>query len=237
MTEYRHEIPMRWADLDSLNHVNNVVYLAYAQNARSVIDALPQGPIGATTVEFKRPLLLGRRPVVVTTRVEGDRVLQAIGLDGTDAVFATVDSDFGEHAAPVEPREDAHTAPLAVRHTDLGVDGNVTEAQVFELFQETRVPFIDTVLDRATPGNFVLGRVAARFHRAIAWRDEPLQARSWVSRVGEASFTIDAQLTDAEGVLASSSAVLVGFDLATQRSRRFTEDERVRLSERLSPAS
>ena len=74
MTEYRHEIPMRWADLDSLNHVNNVVYLAYAQNARAVIDGLPQGPIGATTVEFKRPLLLGRRPVVVTTRVEGDQV-------------------------------------------------------------------------------------------------------------------------------------------------------------------
>lgn len=237
MTEYRHEIPMRWADLDSLNHVNNVVYLAYAQNARAVIDGLPQGPIGATTVEFKRPLLLGRRPVVVTTRVEGDRVLQAIGLDGSDTVFATVDSELGGYAPAAEAREDAHAAPLAVRHTDLGADGNVSEAQVFELFQETRVPFIDTVLDRATPGNFVLGRVAARFHREIAWRDEPLQARSWVSRVGEASFTIDAQLTDAEGVLASSSAVLVGFDLATQRSRRFTEDERARLSERLSPVS
>src|SRR5690349_16410401 len=112
---------MRWADLDSLNHVNNVVYLAYAQNARAVIDALPQGPIGATTVEFKRPLLLGRRPVVVTTRVEGNRVLQAIGLDGTDTVFATVDSELGELAPPAEPREDAHAAPLAVRHTDLGV--------------------------------------------------------------------------------------------------------------------
>jgi len=237
VTEYRHEIPMRWADLDSLNHVNNVVYLAYAQNARAVIDDLPPGPIGATTVEFKRPLLLGRKPVVVTTRVEGGKVLQSIGLDGTDSVFATVESELGEYAPAVEPHEQAHRAPLAVRHTDVGADGIVTEAQVFELFQETRVPFIDRVLERATPGNFVLGRVAARFHRAIAWHAEPLVARSWVSRVGNASFTIDAQLTDGEGVLASSSAILVGFDASTQRSRQFTEDERTRLSAQLSPAS
>ena len=238
MTEFRHEIPMRWADLDSLNHVNNVVYLAYAANARAVIDDLPAGAMGATTVEFKRPLLLGRRPVVVTTRIEGEKVLQTIGLDGTDAVFATVDSEFGGHAEPVDAVEGVHTAPLALRHTDLGPDGAVTEAQVFELFQETRVPYIDTVLERASPGNFVLGRVTARFHRSIPWRPAALTARSWVSRVGNSSFAIDAQLTDDDGVLASSSAALVGFDASTQTSRRFTDRERDQLSGALvSPAS
>lgn len=236
MTEYRHEIPMRWADLDSLNHVNNVVYLAYAANARAVMDEIPDGPIGTMHVQFKRPLLLGRKPVVVTSRVDGDRMSQIIGLDGSDAEFATVDSQFGQVAPADEVRERAHTADLAVRHSDLGPDGTVTEAQVFELFQETRVPFIDTLLDRASPGNFVLAQVTARFHRPIAWSPQPLQARSWVSRVGNASFTIEAQLTDADGVLASSTAVLVGFDASTQRSRSFTERERADLGAALSPA-
>ena len=28
-------IPMRWADIDQLNHVNNVVYVDYAMEARA----------------------------------------------------------------------------------------------------------------------------------------------------------------------------------------------------------
>lgn len=237
MTDFRHEIPMRWADLDSLNHVNNVVYLAYAANARAVLEGLPADPIRTMHVQFKRPLLLGRKPVVVTSRIEEHGLAQSVGIDGSDAEFATVESQFGDLAPGPEPREDVHVADLAVRHSDLGSGDTVTEAQVFELFQETRVPFIDQVLDRATPGNFVLAQVTAHFHRPIAWRPEPLQARSWVSRVGNASFTIEAQLTDGDGVLARSTAILVGFDASTQRSRPFTDREKATLTARVSPAS
>lgn len=236
MTDFRHEIPMRWADLDSLNHVNNVVYLAYAANARAVIEDVPSGPISTMHVQFKRPLLLGRKPVVVTTRVDGSGVAQSIGIDGSDAEFATIDSEFGDLAPDPGAQEGVHVADLAVRHSDLGPDGTVTETHVFELFQETRVPFIDRVLDRAQPGNFVLAQVTAHFHRPITWRAEPLQARSWVSRVGNASFTIEAQLTDRDGVLATSTAILVGFDASTQRSRPFVDREKASLAAALSPA-
>jgi len=228
---------MRWADLDSLNHVNNVVYLAYAANARAVIDELPEGPIGTMSVEFARPLLLGRKPVVVTTTVKGDEVQQAIGLDGTDTTFATVQSRFGGFAPAPPVREDVHVAPLALRHTDLGSGGTVTNVHAFELFQESRVPYISTVLDNLEPGKFVVASVTVDFHRDIAWHPEPLQARSWIARVGNASYTIQAQLTDGEGVLASSTAVLVGFDLAKQSSRRFSDRERELLAAELSPAS
>ncbi|MET0467975.1 MAG: thioesterase family protein [Aeromicrobium sp.] len=229
MTEYRHEIPMRWADLDSLNHVNNVVYLKYAENARAAIPQLPQGPIGTMNIQFKRPMLLGSRPVVVTSSVEGNRVLQSIGVADSDAVFATVEVGY-DGLAPEEPLDTAaKPGSIALRHTDLDATGVVNEAQVFELFQETRVPFINGLLTRLTPGNFVVANVEARYHRPI-----PAQARlestARVGRVGNASFTIEAQLGADGRVFASSLAVLVGFDATTQSSRAFSESERESLA-------
>ena len=41
---------MRWADLDSLNHVNNVVYLDYAAESRAIL--VEDG----STVEYGQPL-------------------------------------------------------------------------------------------------------------------------------------------------------------------------------------
>lgn len=229
MTEYRHEIPMRWADLDSLNHVNNVVYLKYAENARAAIPQLPDGPIGAMSIQFKRPMLLGRRPVVVTSSIEGNRVLQSIGVADSDTVFATIEVTHGA-LAPEEPLNTAaKPGSIALRRTDLDATGVVNEAQVFELFQETRVPYINGVLTRATPGNFVVANVEARYHRPI-----PLQARlestARVGRVGNASFTIEAQLGADGQAFASSLAVLVGFDASTQSSRAFTDGERETLA-------
>jgi len=225
VTEFRHEIPMRWADLDSLNHVNNVVYLRYAENARATLSEVPPGPIGAMRIQFKRPLLLGRQPVVVTSRVEGNQVLQSIGVADSDTEFAAVEVDLGEHAAPEALNEAAQSGSIALRLTDLGGSGHVSEAQVFELFQETRVPFINGVLTRLTPGNFVVASVEARYHRPIEWRPA-LETRTRVARVGNASFVIEAQLGAEGQAFASSSAVLVGFEAAKQASRKFTEEER-----------
>lgn len=229
MTEYRHEIPMRWADLDSLNHVNNVVYLKYAENARAAIPRLPEGPIGEMSIQFKRPLLLGRRPVVVTSSIEENRVLQSIGLADSDSVFATVEVTYGSLAAGGPLNAAAQPGAIALRHTDLDATGVVNEAQVFELFQETRVPFINGVLTRATPGNFVVASVEARYHRPITPQDR-LESTARVGRVGNASFTIEAQLGADGQAFASSLAVLVGFDATTQSSRTFTDAERETLA-------
>ncbi|MTB88840.1 hypothetical protein H9L21_12305 [Aeromicrobium senzhongii] len=225
MTEFRHEIPMRWADLDSLNHVNNVVYLRYAENARAGMSEIPPGPIGAMRIQFKRPLLLGRQPVVVTSRVEQNQIVQSIGVAGTDTEFAAVEVEFGTHAAPEALNQAAQVGSIAVRRTDLDGSGHVSEAQVFELFQETRVPFIDGVLSRLTPGNFVVASVEARYHRPIDWCPA-LETRTRVARVGNGSFVIEAQLGADGQAFASSSAVLVGFEAAKQSSRKFTEEER-----------
>ncbi|HEU0287688.1 MAG TPA: acyl-CoA thioesterase, partial [Nocardioidaceae bacterium] len=73
-----YDCPLRWADMDSLGHVNNVVYVDYLQEFR--VDMLrihAPGPEAADLaegvvvvsheLEFVRPLVYRDRPV----RVEG----------------------------------------------------------------------------------------------------------------------------------------------------------------------
>ena len=69
-----------------------------------------------------------------------------------------------------------------------------------------------------TPGDFVVANVEARYHRPIPARRAWSPRLAW-ARVGNASFTIEAQLGADGRVFASSLAVLVGFD-AWPRSRR-----------------
>lgn len=71
---HRYECPMRWADLDHLGHVNNVVYLDYCQEAR--IDMLRthgKGPralvegliVVRQEVTYHEPVDYDRHPVLV----------------------------------------------------------------------------------------------------------------------------------------------------------------------------
>src|SRR5215207_11624046 len=92
---------MRWADLDSLNHVNNVVYLDYAAEAQAML--AEDGVLAAdltvsrTTVEFLRPLLLSSRPVTIFSTLDGRLITQEIGVarDGGQPIFARVVTTFG----------------------------------------------------------------------------------------------------------------------------------------------
>lgn len=225
---------MRWADLDSLNHVNNVVYLSYAAESREVLveEGLLNGSarIAGITVTFQRPLALGRAPVTVVSTVDGATLTQQICVDSGSSrkVFAEVVTRHGE-PEPAEPHSDVATLPAALRRSDLDAAGEVTPTKIFELFQESRVLSIRTQLDAFAPGSFVVGTSDVTLHRPIRWRPEPCVAGVWISRVGRASFDIGAELSDAAGVLATSRTVLVGFDPQTQRSRPFGEQERAQL--------
>lgn len=71
---HRYECPMRWADLDQLGHVNNVVYVDYLQEARvDMLRAHGRGPealaeglvVARHEVTYLKPLLFGFRPVSI----------------------------------------------------------------------------------------------------------------------------------------------------------------------------
>jgi acyl-CoA thioester hydrolase len=79
--DYRYclTVPIRYRDMDTLGHVNNVVYLTYLEQARieyinhlGLWDGQPseQGLILAkSTVEYRLPLAMSDRTVDVWTRV------------------------------------------------------------------------------------------------------------------------------------------------------------------------
>jgi acyl-CoA thioester hydrolase len=230
--EIVHELPMRWADLDSLNHVNNVAYVAYAAESRALLEAdgvLAAG-IGVThlSVRYARPLLLTRHPLLIASTIDADTLTQEIctELDGGRPVYATVVTTHGT-PSPL-PRADVVSEPLPsrIRRGDLGATGVVSPTKTFELFQEGRILFISSHLAQLSAGQFVVGTVSVEFHEPISWRRDPYQMRSWISRVGAASVTIESELSDGDAVLARATSSLVGFDLAAQTSRQFSDEER-----------
>jgi len=220
---------MRWADLDSLNHVNNVVYLDYAAESRAMLvdeGVLDVRPVRRIVVEFLHPLLLSRRPVHMTSTVDGDELVQEIRPVPDASPFARVTTTLGEpERMPAAPSH-ADALPCQVRRSDLGPDGVVTKVKVFELLQEARILLIASRLKVLSPGRFVVGRIDVAYGDDIPWRREPYEVASWVSRVGTSSVTIEAELIGTGAVHARASAVLIGFDLETQRSRPYTDEER-----------
>ena len=220
---------MRWADLDSLNHVNNVVYLDYAAESRAMLvedGVLADLPVRRIAVEFLRPLLLSRRPIEITSTVAGEDLVQEIRPVPDVSPFARIVTTFG--APDPLPADDAHAdaLPCRVRRSDLGPDGFVTPVKMFELFQEARILFMANRLRAKSAGRFVVGRVDVTYGGGMPWRLEPYEVGSWVSRLGTSSATIEADIVGDGTVHARASSVLIGFDLETQRSRPYSDEER-----------
>ncbi|MDR7086484.1 acyl-CoA thioester hydrolase [Aeromicrobium panaciterrae] len=230
--EIVHELPMRWADLDSLNHVNNVVYVDYASEVRDLLveDGLIEAGLGVShmSVRYSRPMLLSRHPVVVTSVIDGDKLTQQIcsDRDGTRTVYSTLVTTLGTPSTASRSAVTSDPLPSRIRRSDIDSTGAVSLIKTFELFQEGRVLFISNHLAGLKSGQFVVGTVSVDFHSPITWRLEPYESRSWLSRVGAGSVTIESELSDGDVLLARGTTFLVGFDLAAQKSRAFSPEER-----------
>ncbi|KAA1378328.1 thioesterase family protein [Aeromicrobium fastidiosum] len=232
---HEHAFPMRWADLDSLNHVNNVVYLDYAAEARAIL--VDDGVIAAddtistVSIRFVRPLLLGSRDVVVRSELTDGVLTQQITADGVAPVFAVVTVEYVDADLPsrVVPGGELPVLPVRVRRSDLDAAGAVRPAKLFELLQEVRVLNISRRLDTIAAGSVVVGTASVTHVRPITWRAEPYEATVWVSRVGRGSFDLHCQISDGATLLADSSTAMVGFDPHTQSSRPLGEAERAQL--------
>ena len=230
--EIVHQLPMRWADLDSLKHVNNVVYVDYASESRALLvaDGLldPGHEVAKLSVRYARPMLLSRHPAVVTSVIDAETVTQQIcsDRDDTRTVYAKLSTTLGT-PTPAN-RADITTDPLPcrIRRSDLDSTGVVSVHKTFELFQEGRVRYMSNHLAGLKSGQFVVGTVAVEFHSPISWRPEPYEMHSWVSRVGAGSVTIESELADGDVLLARGTTFQVGFDLAAQKSRAFSPEER-----------
>jgi acyl-CoA thioester hydrolase len=229
-------LPMRWADLDQLNHVNNVVYVDYAMEARAqlVDDGQLDAdlPIRRVRVDFLRPMLLSSKPVLVRSSVDGPVLTQEIRSHNGTALFCTVAVTHG----PPEPADDPRGEPFEIqmRRGDVGAGGAVTLGHLFELLQETRILSIARIMPHRTAGRFVIGRVELDLGEPLLWRRDPYPVEAHVAGVSRSSFSTVTRIDG--GRHGSATATLVGFDLSTQRSRPLDDDERQALSAALLPA-
>jgi len=119
------EIPVQWGEMDAFQHVNNVVYFRYFENARiayfeklDVIEFMKStwiGPIlAATSCRFKAPLTYPDKVLVAAkvTAVEEDRFMmdyrvvstknQKVAAEG-DGVIVTF--NYRENKKVVVPEE------------------------------------------------------------------------------------------------------------------------------------
>lgn len=235
-----HVIHMRWADLDVLNHVNNVRYLDYVDDARSrlIHEIGPERVLSRCDIEFIRPLELTALPILVTSVIDDHGALQQeIVVDHEEGrvVYARVHSDLAVERAPLEvlPAE-SNKVYFHARACDV-TDGSIGNAPVFGLFQEARILSLGRREKKRPGGPIVVARSTVRYAAPIAMRHRPYEIRSVIERMGRASVTMRMQIVEDGRALAETHVVFVGFDAKTQKSRVFEEVERAYMIDRLAP--
>ena len=124
-----------------------------------------------------------------------------------------------------------HRYDCRVRFSDVDIYGHVNNVKYFEYYQEARLSFLTSLARREDEGSLglVVARLDVDYKRPILFRSDPYLVESWVTRIGDSSFGLAAEIKDGDQVLSRAEAVMVTFDLETQRSRPLTERERERL--------
>lgn len=236
----RHLFPcqLRWADVDSLGHVNNVAFAGYLQEARR--DLVGRHPSVWTTraggLELGRLEVTYLTPLVPTT--EAQVVVESRTGSGGDELV--IDSEIVEvanrkrtvvargralarpsgagaarHRSDDRPQH-AHRYPAAVRFSDLDGRGKVGDTSYFEYLQEARIALMaDLGLD---PTSTVVAQKNVDFlHPAVG---QPTTYDVWtlIARVGNRSVTFDSVICHGDVEFARASVTLVFFDPRSQRS-------------------
>ena len=120
------------------------------------------------------------------------------------------------------------------RFKDLDPYDHVSNAVVIDYLMEARVRLYRqwSLADRSVIGQVVV-RQEVNYRAPISFGLEPLIVRTWVSHVGESSFTIDFEVIDEGAVAADAKSVMVCFDIGSRKSRPIPEEFRRKLQEHL----
>ena len=124
-----------------------------------------------------------------------------------------------------------HRYECHVRFSDVDVYRHVNNVKYFEYYQEARLAFLSSLGRTQDELKFglVVARIQVDYKRPILFRSQPYEVESWVTRVGNSSFGLAAEILDDDQVLSHAEVTMVTFDLDAQRSRPLTDKERERL--------
>jgi len=126
----------------------------------------------------------------------------------------------------------------ALRWSDLDAYGHVNNARFLTLYEEARVALMFAGGRAWGVGSFADGVVISRHEidylrpvdyalgRATAEHAPQVRIEMWVEELRPSRFTIGYELFDGVALASRARSVIVPFDLAHQRPRRLTEQER-----------
>ena len=106
------------------------------------------------------------------------------------------------------------------RFKDLDPYGHVSNAVVIDYIMEARVRFYRLLdIDMQAVTGQVVVRQEIDYRRPILYSLSPVIVRTWVSDVGNSSFTMTYQILDDQDVAVDAKAVMVCFDVEANKSQ------------------
>jgi len=123
-----------------------------------------------------------------------------------------------------------HVFRCPVRWADMDAYGHVNNVAFLRYLEEARIDFMFRLAPGEGSASFRGGSVVARheidYLRPLVHRHEPVIVETWVSAVSAASMTVGYEIKDEVGVYARAATVVVPYNLAEQRPRRITAEEK-----------
>jgi acyl-CoA thioester hydrolase len=136
-------------------------------------------------------------------------------------------------------RRHVYLCPL--RWADMDSFGHVNNVVYLRYLEQARVDWMFITAKEAGVEEFSLGTVVARhaieYKRPLVYRADPVRVETWVTQIGNASFTVAYEVKDDDFVYATAETVLVPYNLRETRPRRITAVERGYLEQYLAPGA
>lgn len=129
-----------------------------------------------------------------------------------------------------------HRVMIPLRWSDTDAYGHINNVLFLRLLEEARVQVLDDYLTADAEGPrtaLLVVRSEIEHQEPLLYRVAPVTVDLWVTRIGAADFDMDYQMLDpapdGDVVYAQAQTTLVVFDQASNRPRRITAEEKLRL--------
>jgi acyl-CoA thioester hydrolase len=118
-------------------------------------------------------------------------------------------------------RDEVGHYPVHVRFSDVDVYGHVNNVKYFEYFMEARILLTarlwEGLAEEGMPVRMVAARTDVDYKAPVLFRQEPYDAWSWLTHVGERSMVVESEICDGDRLLARARVAMVFVDPATSR--------------------
>ena len=130
-----------------------------------------------------------------------------------------------------------HIFRCPLRWADMDAYGHINNVAFLRYLEEARIDFMFRLASGEGDASFSGGSVVARheidYLRPLVHRHEPVTVETWVMDIAAASTTVRYEVRDEDAVYARAATVVVPYNLAEQRPRRISAEEKAFLEKYL----